>query len=77
MNVILAAWEAEKGRIVVWGQRWLGREISETPSQPKAGQGGMHLLPQAEQEAEIGRITVPGVPGQPRQKRSWDTLPSS
>jgi hypothetical protein len=33
--VILATWEAEIGRITVWGQP--GQRVQETPSQPMAG----------------------------------------
>jgi hypothetical protein len=42
--IILAAWETEMGRIMVWGQT--GPRVSQTPSQPIVGLGDVYLSSQ-------------------------------
>jgi hypothetical protein len=58
--VILATWEAEISKIVVWGQP--RQKFPKTPSQPIAGLTCAHMSSQAAWEAEIGGIQVPGQP---------------
>jgi hypothetical protein len=50
--VILATWEAQIEGMIVPGQsRQKKKKVYETPSQPIAGCGGVHLSSQLQQEA--------------------------
>jgi hypothetical protein len=65
--IILATWEAEFGRIMVWGQS--GPKIHKMPSQPMVGWGGTLLSSLVTWRSTNRRFVVQASPG-----IKWDLI---